>query len=182
MGSTIATNLDPPWELYNQPRPHPCLCVPTKPAPGPMPAMGAPVICSGVPQPLCIQSCLLQHKYPEVTQPLRHSSNFSPSRGGGGDPLALAHSQGSQRWSHACCEHAENAVAGSRPSLCTCVGNWASVADLGSFLCRLLVAVWTMLQHLRAVSLQPTPVLAPGLSAEAQVSAPSLPHTPATHI
>ena len=49
---------------------------------------------------------------------------------------------------------------------------FASVAGLGFFRAH---PAWahTILQPLQAVSVQPTPVLSPGLSSEAQVSAPS---------
>ena len=51
------------------------------------------------------------------------------------------------------------------------------MADLGSVLSTPPVATWTTLQLLWAVSLQPTPVLSPGLSTQAWVSAPR----PCTH-
>ena len=60
--------------------------------------------------------------------------------------------------------------------LSTHVNNGASMVDPDSFLHTPLVAVWTTLQHLQAVSKQPTPVLFLGLSAAAQVSVPNL-HT-----
>ena len=58
------------------------------------------------------------------------------------------------------------------------VNSGTSVAYPGSFLRTTLVAAWSTLQPLQTVSTQPIPVPLPGLSSEAQVSAPSLLHTP----
>lgn len=51
--NTIVVHLDPLWGLRNQPRswPHLCMHVLTKPS-GPVPATGAPIICSDILQAL----------------------------------------------------------------------------------------------------------------------------------
>ena len=67
----------------NQPRLQPqlCVCVPTKPATanaGPPPALGAPVICLDVLQPLHLQSHQW-YKSAKITQSQGTGSDFSPN-------------------------------------------------------------------------------------------------------
>ena len=67
----------------NQPRLQPqfCVCVPTKPAAanaGPPPALGAPVICLDVLQPLHLESHQW-YKSAQITQSQGTGSDFSPN-------------------------------------------------------------------------------------------------------